>query len=211
MQSEHLILPTDLSSCESDLYNTLVACYENNPYSRLSINLKFEGLKIIPLIFRLLNKLDKIKLNTNIAFSDEGSSALAKRDYPNYRHRILTYKDINNFNNIDKEQLVIAISPQPYDYEEFESMAINLSNNILMINGKLEDSAIGVGLVARERRVKFIKSWKHIFWLEPLSKGAIFRSYPSDWNVYKYTPEGYTFCNSYKSYPNMEILESDLS
>ncbi len=210
MSFNKLPLPSDLDACETSLYNSFVSSVKNASFLRSAVNLKFEGLKILPLVFRLINKIDLFENNIYIAFSDFGSSALAKRDYPFYSSRIFTYKDILSKEIINLDTLLIAISPQPYDYEEFESMCNKISSRILMINGKLEETSIGVGLVGRERRVNFIKSWEQIFWIEPLPKGAIYRSYPSDWNVYKYNSNGYTFCNYYSKYPNSDLLESDL-
>ncbi len=207
MSSEYLVLPSDLLQCEDALWQSLLTCKKSNSFRRLAVNLKFEGLKIDPIIFRLIERLDSASIKSCIAYSDVGSSALAKRDYPNLSDRIFTFKDLISTQKLDLETLIIAVSPQPYDFDLFEDMSINNDNEILMINGKLEETSIGVGLVGRERRVRFIRSWEYIFWLEPLPKGVIYRSYPSEWKVFKYTRDGYIYKDAYSKYPANDLLD----
>ncbi len=207
MPSETLVLPSDLLECEEALADSLLTCKKNKFFNRLAVNLKFEGLKIDPVLFRLVQRLDSSKVSSCIAYSDVGSCALAKRDYPDISDRIFSFKDLISSQKVDIDTLIIAVSPQPYDFDQFEAMSNNNENDILMINGRLEETSIGVGLVGRERRVRFIKSWEYIFWLEPLPKGAIYRRYPSEWQVFKYTKDGYIYQNAYSKYPANDLLD----
>ncbi len=207
MPSENLVLPSDLLQCEEALLDSLLTSKKSSSFSRLAVNLKFEGLKIDPVIFRLIKRLDSALIKSCIAYSDVGSSALAKRDYPNFSDRIFTFKDLISNQKFDLDTLIIAVSPQPYDFDQFEDMSINNDNDILMINGRLEETSIGVGLVGREKRVRFIRSWEYIFWLEPLPNGAIYRNYPSEWKVFKYTRDGYIYKNAYSKYPASDLLD----
>ena len=75
-----------------------------------------------------------------------------------------------------------------------------------MINGKLEETAIGVGYVGRERRINFIRSWNNIFWIQPLQKGAIYKKYPGKWNIFRYQVDGYVHCKSYDSKPDADTI-----
>ena len=55
-------LPSDLKEAESNVYESIQKyLLSNSEQSFLSINLKFEGLRINPIIFRLSNKLTEIK------------------------------------------------------------------------------------------------------------------------------------------------------
>ena len=69
--------------------------------------------------------------------------------------------------------ILVAVSPQHYDYEEFEALCKNVNCKVIMINGKLDDAAVGIGSVARERRKAFVSKWVNIYWLEPLVNGAL--------------------------------------
>ena len=63
------ILPSDLREAESNLFESIQSYFlSNSEQSFLSINLKFEGLRINPIIFRLSNKLTEIKLNNVLFF-----------------------------------------------------------------------------------------------------------------------------------------------
>ena len=53
-----------------------------------------------------------------------------------------------------------------------------------MLNGRLEDAAVGIGSVARERRKGFVASWQQAYWLQPLEGGALMRCFPDDWRLY---------------------------
>ena len=80
-----------------------------------------------------------------------------------------------------------------------------------MINGKLEEPTIGVGFVGRERRSKFIKSWFNLFYLEPLTKGALYHCYPMNWSLFKYTTSGYIYVNSYETKPDNQLINELLT
>ena len=60
-----------------------------------------------------------------------------------------------------------------------------------MLNGRLEDAAVGIGSVARERRKGFVASWQQAYWLQPLEGGALMRCFPDDWRLYRQDPDGY--------------------
>ena len=80
-----------------------------------------------------------------------------------------------------------------------------------MLNGKLEDSAIGIGSVGRDRRRKFISSWNNIFWLEPLKSGALMRLYPYNWTLFKMNNSYYTYHKDYSNKPDPESIYLELS
>ncbi len=200
------VLPHDLSTCESILLNSLYKFIDIESENRISVNLFFEGLKLPPLIIRLSQSLGQKDLTSVITFSDIGSAALAKRDFPQFNDRIFTYKELLSKNLDLDDKIILAVSPQPYDYELFEELCSQLSQQIIMINGRLEETSIGVGYVGRERRINFIRSWRRVFWIQPLTKGAIFKAYPGDWQIFKYTPKGYKFCSSVNNKPDVDTI-----
>ena len=64
-----------------------------------------------------------------------------------------------------------------------------------MLNGRLEDAAVGIGSVARERRKGFCGIWQQAYWLQPLEGGALLRSYPDDWHLFRQDSDGYRLIN----------------
>ena len=52
----------------------------------------------------------------------------------------------------NSDDLLLAVTPNHYDYDEFEGLCNKINQKVIMINGKLDDAAVGIGSVARERR-----------------------------------------------------------
>ncbi len=200
-------LPKDLFECEIQIQIAIneSSRINNNLYN--TINLKFEGFKINDSLFRILEKISTDSNSFIIAFSDYGSSALCKRDYPKFKDIIFTFKELILSNNIESSKTIIAVSPQPYDYDEFEELTQTTNNKIIMFNGKLEETTIGIGLVARERRIKFIKQWKNIYWLEPFPKGALLYIFNNQWLLFKLYSDGNRLHKSYQQKPDKEELD----
>ncbi len=204
-------LPADLRDAENKVLRTIPLCLNSKESSRWSVNLKFEGLKILQVVIRLSASLNDISISHAIAFPDAGATALAKRDYPAMKDKIYSFKDFSTqINNVDPPSLLIAVQPQPSDYDEFEKMTLSFSENILMINGRLEDPLVGIGSVARSRRKSFISSWLNSYWLEPLKNGALQHEYPEKWNLYSYSSSGYSFQECFNEKPSADDLMDKL-
>ena len=58
-------------------------------------------------------------------------------------------------------------------------MSDNYQGTHYSLNPKFEDANIGIGSVIRERRKNFVKTWKNIYFLQPLNKAALMHIYPS--------------------------------
>tara|TARA_B100000965_G_scaffold405597_1_gene440301 strand:- start:2838 stop:3461 length:624 start_codon:yes stop_codon:yes gene_type:complete len=199
-------LPSDLKEAEENLYQS-IQCYllDNSEKSFLSISLKFEGLRINPIIFRLSNKLSKIKFDNILLWADAGGAALAKRDYPELSNKIFTFKEyLDSSKHLNS--ILLVCSPQPYDIEMFEDVCSHGDSTVIMINGKLEDPIVGIGSVGRDMRKRFADKWKTIYYIQPLSMGALLRKYPSNWELFKLQSNGYKFCNSFEKRPDDETI-----
>ena len=72
------------------------------------------------------------------------------------------------------------------DYEEFLNLSSKHNGYILMINGKLEDTAIGIGSIGRDRKKKFISSLNFIRHeiSEILSFSSVFSHVKSDFTLF---------------------------
>ncbi|AAP99994.1 MULTISPECIES: DUF1995 family protein [Prochlorococcus] len=205
------ILPENLSICEEVMQNSLLKYLLNPSNNRISIDLKFEGLKLDPIVFRLADKLNNNNLENLVVYSDFGGASLAKRDYPSYTSKIYATKELLNTTSKLDNSIIIAVSPQPFDYDEFERFSTSTNSTIVMINGRLEETSIGVGLVGRERRIKFIRSWEKVFWIEPLVRGALYREFPYDWSLFSYSNDGYRFCKKFPQRPEKDTINLELN
>tara|TARA_B100000965_G_C19569474_1_gene748391 strand:+ start:886 stop:1509 length:624 start_codon:yes stop_codon:yes gene_type:complete len=199
-------LPSDLKEAEKDLTESIKGYLEtHSDKSYLSINLKFEGLRINPIIFRLSNKLSDSNFDNILLWADAGGAALAKRDNPELSSKIFTFKEYLSSSNSLKPILLVC-SPQPYDIEMFEEICSKSDSTVIMINGKLEDPIVGIGSVGRDMRKRFADKWNIIYYVQPLSMGALLKKYPNNWELFKLETNGYTFCNSFDRRPDDETI-----
>ena len=199
-------LPSDLKEAESNVYESIQNYFlSNSEKSFLSVSLKFEGLRLNPIIFRLSNKLTEFKYDNILLWADAGGAALAKRDNPDLANKIFTFKDFLKSNDLFNNVLLVC-SPQPYDIEIFEQVCSSTNSSIIMINGKLEDPIVGIGSVGREMRKRFAEKWEVIYFLQPLSMGALSKRFPNNWELYKLNPNGYSFVKSFENRPDDETI-----
>ncbi len=204
-------LPSDLATAESNSLKSIIDYLSTTNTNRFCVNLQFEGLRVLPIALRLSQNLNSSNVDNILLWPDAGAAALAKRESPDLSNNIYSYKDflLSEKSNSDSN-LLIAVSPQPYDYSDFFNVCDHTQGKILMLNGRLEDSAVGIGSVARERRKSFLSSWNILYWLQPLSNGALLREYPNDWHLFRKDIDGYRFLKSYGEKPNPENINEDL-
>ena len=199
-------LPADLEEAEINVYDSIQSYFlSNSDQSFLSINLKFEGLRLNPIIFRLSNKLTKIKYENILLWADAGGAALAKRDNPELANKIYTFKEFINSSDLINSILLVC-SPQPYDIEMFEQVCSHAKSTVIMLNGKLEDPIVGIGSVGREMRKRFAEKWHVVYFVQPLSLGALSKKYPNDWDLFKLESNGYSFVKSFEKRPDDETI-----
>ena len=53
-----------------------------------------------------------------------------------------------------------------------------------MLNPSLENMEVGIGLAARRMRQRFLGTFETVYYLQPLEKGFLWRSYPHTWQVW---------------------------
>jgi len=199
-------LPSDLREAESNVYESIQSYFLNNSeQSFLSINLKFEGLRINPIIFRLSNKLTEKKFDNILLWADAGGAALAKRDNPELAKKIFTLKEVI-YSTDSYSSILLVCSPQPYDIEIFEQVCSHTNSTVIMVNGKLEDPIVGIGSVGREMRKRFAEKWKVLYFVQPLSMGALLKKFPFEWQLFKLNPDGYSFVKSFDKRPDDETI-----
>ena len=199
-------LPADLEEAEINVYDSIQSYFlSNSDQSFLSINLKFEGLRLNPIIFRLSNKLTKIKHENILLWADAGGAALAKRDNPELANKIYTFKEFINSSDLINSILLVC-SPQPYDIEMFEQVCSHAKSTVIMLNGKLEDPIVGIGSVGREMRKRFAEKWQVVYFVHPLSLGALSKKFPNDWDLFKLESNGYSFVKSFEKRPDDETI-----
>ena len=204
-------LPENLFEAEDQITNSILKFLSTKQTGWISIDIRFEGLRIMPVGIRLCKMLQDQKYKTILIFGDAGSTALAKRDAPELISNIKSFKEILAIESpFSVGHLLLAVSPQPYDYEEFENICQKHNGNVIMLNGKLDDSEVGIGSVARARRKGFFMKWQNIYWLQPLKKAALLHTYSSDWIIFKETDKGYIKHQMFTEKPDSETIFESL-
>ncbi|MFM2172334.1 MAG: hypothetical protein RLZZ54_261 [Cyanobacteriota bacterium] len=200
------MLPADLRSAETEALAAVQAALVSQAKGLWTVEFRFEGLRILPVALRLLAALTPQRPEARLLFPDAGATALAKRDAPEQAAQLLGLGDLLRLQQADggSDGLVLLAAPTPADYEEVENLCAQHRGPLVMINGRLEDAAIGIGTVARERRKGFLAEWQAAYGLIPTAEGALRRVFPEDWQFYRRDPDGYRNICSFESRPDRE-------
>lgn len=202
-------LPADLLKAEADLLEAVKAALASGDGSRWGATLRFENLRLLPVALRLADALAATSPDLRVLWPDAGAAALARRDAPELAPAIA---DFNQWTSkADPDALLLVVGPQPSDYDTFMALCENHRGAVVMLNGRLEDAAVGIGSVARERRRGFVASWQQAYWLQPLEGGALMRSFPDDWSLFRQDPDGYRWLSASANRPDPETLAALLA
>ena len=117
---------------------------------------------------------------------------------------------VGNNDILINKPILLIVSPQPYDYENFYKLCQKHNGPILTFNPKLEDPMVGIGSTARTRRRDFLNLWETVYWLQPLPKAALIRSFPYDWSLFRSDDDGYRYVKSYSSRPDSDLIAESL-
>ena len=186
----------DCSTPPAALASSKAACYAT---------VRFENLRLLPVALRLFQALRLLDESCRLLWPDAGAAALARRDAPDHADFIL---DFNQWSaGSDSDGLVLAVGPQPSDYEQFMAICQDHHGTVVMLNGRLEDAAVGIGSVARERRRGFISSWQQAY-SSASGRWALMRRFPDHWTLYRLDPDGYRHLASMDNRPDPEQISA---
>lgn len=76
------MLPADLRTAEAELLTAVAAALAKGGRNRWTAELRFEGLRILPVALRLTAALQPRFTDIQLVCPDAGATALAKRDAP---------------------------------------------------------------------------------------------------------------------------------
>ena len=210
--SKTVALPADLAAAEQSMFTALSSALKSGDGTRWSAALRFENLRILPVALRLSRALIALDPTLCVLWPDAGAAALARRDASDLSDCILDFRQwMQRVADQPTDGLLLVVLPQPADYEDFEQVCAKHAGAIVMLNGRLEDAAVGIGSVARERRRGFVASWRQAFWVEPIDGGALMRCYPDGWRLYRSDPDGYRQIAVFEQRPGAEEIAETLS
>ena len=206
------ILPADLQQAESMTLVSSKQALQDRQHQRWTVTWRFEGLRLLKPALRIALALQVEGYELIIAWPDAGSAALAQRECPELASQCLALKDLTLSHDPElPSRLLLAIGPQPSDYEMVEQICNSWQGKVILLNGKLEDAGVGIGSVARGRRKGFLSIWRSAFHLEPLAEGALLQSEQDIWHLFKADPNGYRWLSTTASKPDAEAIDMALN
>jgi hypothetical protein len=77
-----------------------------------------------------------------------------------------------------------------------------------LLNPRMEDIAIiGIGYAGRQLRERFLNTFESCYYIRPLDGAALFRAYPSPWQVWQQQGETYELIAESPTKPVGEALD----
>ena len=182
-------------------------------YSRLQVELQFPELKILPVAQQFMPAFADWGSQLRVYFPDAGAAALARRNWGEQLYKIRGIRDLKSELDPD-DRLIVFVEPSAVEVQEVEQICQIASDRpVVMLNPRLEDVAVvGIGLAARQLRERFLSTFESCYYLQPLEKAAIFRAFPSSWQVWIEDAEGdYSLLTETPQKPTGEELEQILA
>jgi hypothetical protein len=200
------MLPADLRSAEGQALAALLAALPDQRRGRWTVEMRFEGLRILPVALRLAQGLQASAVAVRLLFPDAGAAALARRDAPALADAIVDFRGQMAKPSADpaSDPVLLAVGPAPSDYDAFEQLCAVQPGSVVMLNGSLEDAAVGIGSVARERRRGFLSQWRPAYALQPLQGSALRLAYPGSWELYRQDADGFRLAARFDQKPDLE-------
>ncbi|MEB3352007.1 MAG: DUF1995 family protein [Cyanobacteriota bacterium] len=200
------MLPADLRSAEAEAIAAVTAALADDPAGRWTLELRFEGLRLLPVVLRLCRQLREQGQALGLRCSDMGATALARRDAPDLADCIASFGDEHRQQQQQQcgEGLLVLLGAAPADVELVEAISDGHRGALLLVNGQLEDAAIGIGSVARGRRRGFLARWQAAYALIPSAASALRRAYPGPWELYRLDADGFRAAASFEQRPDAE-------
>jgi hypothetical protein len=265
------MLPPDLRTAEAELLEALRSALAAEPRGRWTVELRFEGLRLLAPVLRLAEALEAAGTPLRLLFADAGAAALARRDGAALAPRIASFSDAlrrrqaagegatstgaaaaeGEPGNQDTQQgaaattataseptaglqtgpaadptaalpldshaaaadqeVLLLVAPSQAEYGVVEPLCQGHPGAVVLINPSLEDAAVGIGSVARQRRRGFLSGWNAAYALIPRGSSALRRCHPGDWELYRLDPDGYRAVATFPQKPDAEQQEAALT
>jgi len=216
------MLPPDLRSAEAETLTAVRSALAAEPRGRWTVEWRFEGLRLLAPALRLAGDLlTETGRGGRLLFADEGAAALARRESEILAPRIASFSDERrrqgeaggegggeaggaNGGEGSGEGLLLLVAPSQAEYDLVEALCAAHRGAVLLLNPNLEDAAVGIGSVARQRRKGFLATWQTAYALLPDAESALRRAHPGEWELYRLDPDGYRLVRSFERRPDGE-------
>ena len=182
-------LPDTLEDATAQAIEATVTAIDAG-YTRLIVDIRFAELK--PMSIARDFVLEFIKLygqSWQALFADAGAAAQAKNQWSDLD---VSMRGVNEGRAAirPEDRAFLLVAPSSIEVDRVEKL-LELAGDrpFLMLNPRLENSEIGLGLSARKIRDRLINTFEICYYIQPLSEGtALWRCHPQPWQVWQ--PDG---------------------
>lgn len=206
------MLPADLAAAEADTLAALRSALASDPRGRWTVDWRFQGLRLLAPVLRLMEALSAAGLEVRLLFADMGGTALARRDAPALAERIASFSDqLRRQQQQPGQEVLLLLGASQAEYEQVEQLCSGHGGAVVLINATLEDAAVGIGSVARQRRRGFLAALQPAYALIPQAGSALRRAHPGPWELYRLDADGYRAVADFEQRPDAEQQAQALS
>jgi Domain of unknown function (DUF1995) len=155
-------------------------------YKRLIVDIRFAELNVLPVGYQFAAHFNQVYGDAwQALFSDAGTAALAKRDWADLA---ISARGVNEGRAAirPEDQAFLLVAPSSVEVDRIEKL-VELAGDrpFVMLNPRLENSEVGLGLAARRMRDRFLSTFELCYYIQPLEQGALWRCYPQAWQVWQ--------------------------
>jgi hypothetical protein len=201
-------LPKDLDEAIAQAKTATQAALEDG-YRRLQVEIGIPELKVQPIAEEFLPLFEEAFGDRfKVYFPDAGAAALARRDWGDKPYIIRGLSEPKG--QIQPEdQGFLFIEPSSVEVNTLEKMCEEAGDRpTVLLLPKLENVAIiGIGLAGRQLRERFLSTIESCYYIQPSQGYAVFRCYPSPWQVWLETGESYQLISETAAKPVGDDLE----
>lgn len=160
-------------------------------YKLIQIELVFPEIELEAqsIAQQLIPVLEESGRQLKVFFPDTGAAALARRDWGQTSFRVTdigTSRSPVDSRVENDDQQFLVVSPSAVEVSQVEKLSqLAGARPVILLNPRLEDLAIiGIGYAARQLRERFISNIESCYYLRPLEGAALYRCYPSMWEIW---------------------------
>jgi hypothetical protein len=216
------MLPADLAAAEAETLIALGSALGSEAKGRWTVEWRFQGLRLLAPVLRLLEALIEAGHDGRLLCADMGATALARRDAPALAGRIASFGDQlrrqqpslgqdSPEQEMPSQELLLLLGASQAEYEQVEQICAGHDGPVVLVNASLEDGAVGIGSVARQRRRGFLAGLQGAYALIPQAGSALRFAHPGPWELYRLDADGYRLAASFEQRPDAEQQAEALS
>ncbi|MEM7773828.1 MAG: DUF1995 family protein [Cyanobacteria bacterium P01_A01_bin.37] len=203
-------IPTNLEEAIAQAQQATQAAIADG-MQRFQVEFAIPELKIMPVAEQFLPVLEESDETLRVFFPDAGAAALARRDWGDKPYGVRGLGELKAA--IQPEETVfLFIEPSSVEVKDVEAVCDEIGDRtVILLNPQMEDVAtIGIGYAARQLRERFLNSFDSAYYIRSLEGAALFRCYPSPWQIWLEKDSGYELLQEFPSRPSGEQIDRAL-